>query len=107
MNSAAALARSVRATLFVRIENTLAEIGIRHRLVVALNTTESHSNRSLILTTEAEPNAGRKIPGGEPGSVAWVLAAGAGGLGFLVFLIMSWMIGGAADRVRALIEQAG
>ena len=38
---------------------------------------------------------------------AWVLAAGAGGLGFLVFLIMSWLIGGAADRVRALIEQAG
>ncbi len=37
----------------------------------------------------------------------WVLAVGAASLAFVVFLVLSWLIGGAADQVRTLIEMAG
>jgi type VI secretion system protein ImpK len=38
---------------------------------------------------------------------AWVLAASAAGLAVLVFIVMSWLISGAADRVKTLIDMAG
>jgi type VI secretion system protein ImpK len=38
---------------------------------------------------------------------AWLVAAAAGAVGVLCFLVLSWMISGAADKVKVLIETAG
>ncbi len=42
----------------------------------------------------------RNLPG-------WLVAAAAGGVGILFFLVLSWLISGAADTVKTLIETAG
>lgn len=42
----------------------------------------------------------RNLPG-------WLVAAAAGGVGVLVFLVLSWFISNAADTVKTLIETAG
>ncbi len=38
---------------------------------------------------------------------AWILAVSAGGLAFIVFLVLSWLVSGAAEKVKTLIEMAG
>jgi len=42
----------------------------------------------------------RKLP-------AWLVAAAAGGIAVLFFLVLSWLASGAADTVKTLIETAG
>jgi type VI secretion system protein ImpK len=42
----------------------------------------------------------RNVPG-------WLVAAAAGGISVLVFLVLSWLISGTADSVKMLIETAG
>jgi type VI secretion system protein ImpK len=37
----------------------------------------------------------------------WLVAAAAGGIGVVCFLVLSWLISGAADTVKMLIETAG
>ncbi len=38
---------------------------------------------------------------------AWLVAAAAGGIAVLVFLILTWLMNGGADAVKALIDTAG
>jgi len=42
----------------------------------------------------------RNLPG-------WLVAAAAGGISVIVFLVLSWLISGNADSVKVLIETAG
>jgi type VI secretion system protein ImpK len=42
----------------------------------------------------------RSLPG-------WLVAAAAGGIGVIFFLVLSWLISGSADTIKTLIETAG
>lgn len=60
--------------------------------------------QSLSPHGKPQENLGTMVRGGIP---VWALAAGAGGIGVLAFLVLSWLIRGGAERVKMLIEMAG
>lgn len=77
------------------IEETKADI---------LRTKERRFQIPLSPHGAAEEKFGEIVTRNLPG---WLVAAVAGGVAVLLFFVLSWMISGAADTVKTLIETAG
>lgn len=69
-----------------------------------LRTKERRFHLPLSPRGTPEEKIGEVVTRNLPG---WLVAAAAGGVSVLVFLVLSWLISGAADTVKALIETAG
>ena len=77
------------------VEDTKADI---------VRAKEQRLSQSLSPHGKPQENLGEIVTRDLPG---WVLAVSAAAVGFLFFLVMTWLISGTAEKVRSLIESAG
>jgi len=77
------------------VEDTKADI---------VRAKEQRLSQSLSPHGKPQENLGEIVTRDLPG---WVLAVSAAAVGFLFFLVMTWLISGTAEKVRSLIETAG